>query len=56
MKYNVFWTKTYYASGNVDIEADSQYEAECIASDSIGDYTGTMQYDLEDDYIEVMQK
>ena len=44
-KYNVDWSKTYYASGNVVIEAESEMDAEMIAENNIGDYEGSMQYD-----------
>jgi len=52
-KFAVDWTKTYYASGTVVVEADTEEEACDIVDDNIGDYTGSMQYDPNENYIEV---
>ena len=51
--YKVYWTKRYYISGTVKIEADSFTEAEAIARERMGDYEGSMQYDPHGDLIEV---
>ena len=50
-KYKVTWSKTYHASGEVEILADSREEANRIAQENIGDYEGSMQYDPEGDFI-----
>lgn len=54
-KYHVFWSKTYHVSGEYVMEADSPAEADQKARDSIGDQTGTSQYDPDGDYVEVME-
>ena len=51
-KYEVTWSKTYYASGSVEIEADSNEEAEDIVRERMGDYEGSMQYDADKDFVE----
>ena len=50
--YRVRWSKTYYASGFVEIEAVSAELAEAIALFAIGDYEGSMQYDPDGDWVE----
>ena len=54
-KFPVFWSKTYYASGNVEIEASDRKEAEKLARDNIGDYGGSMQYDPRGDLVEARE-
>ena len=51
-KYTVTWSKTYYASGSVEIEADSSKDAEAVVQEDIGDYEGHMEYDPDKDFIE----
>jgi len=51
-KYTVTWSKTYYASGSVEIEANSNEEAETIVRGRMGDYQGSMQYDADKDFVE----
>ena len=53
-KYKVDWSKTYIASGTVEIEAESEEDAEIIAEENIGDYEGSMQYDPNENYVEVV--
>ena len=55
-KYEVNWSKTYYTSGYVEIEANSTEEAEKIARDNIGDYEGSMQYDGDADFVEAYEQ
>ena len=52
--YKVSWSKTYYASGTVSIEATNEEEAERIALENIGNYEGGMQYDPNEDYVECL--
>ena len=52
-KYKVSWSKTYYASGEVEIEAESEEDARIIVEENSGDYEGSMQYDPNENYIEV---
>ena len=52
-KYKISWCKTYYSSGEVEIEAESEEDAQIIAEGNIGDYEGSMQYDPNENYIEV---
>ncbi len=54
-KYRVGWSKTYYASGIVEIEATSKTDAEEIALDTIGDFQGSMQYDPQGDWVESLE-
>ena len=50
--YKVYWSKRYYASGTVEIEAYSFIEAEEIVLENIGNYEGSMQYDPDGDEVE----
>jgi hypothetical protein len=54
-RYLVHWSKTYYVSGEYEIDAANEEEADRIALDTIGDQTGTSQYDPNEDYVEVME-
>jgi len=54
-KYYVSWSKTYYTSGSVEIEADSSEDAEWIVRDRMGDYEGSMQYDADKDFVEAYE-
>jgi len=49
--YEVNWSKTYYVSGSMDIEADSKKEAEKITLENIEDYEGSIKYDPEKNYV-----
>mgnify|MGYP001238241701 CR=1 FL=1 len=51
-KYDVEWNKTYYASGSVEIEANSSEDAELLVRDKMGDYEGHMEYDADKDFAE----
>ena len=53
--YVVNWNKTYYASGSVEIEADSSEDAEDVVRDRMGDYEGSMQYDADKDFVEAYE-
>ena len=55
MKYTVNWSRTYRASGTIEIEAGSPGEARAIVEEEIGDYEGSMQYTPDDDIIEVTE-
>ena len=52
MKYDVQWSKTYYISNVIEVDADSIEEAEKKVLDMIGDLEGSMQYDPDQDYVE----
>jgi hypothetical protein len=54
-KYKVSWTKTYYASGEVEVEATSRMDAELKVEENIGDYEGSMQYNPDEDYIDAVE-
>lgn len=54
-RFAVDWSKTYYASGTVYLDAESLEDAERMVADEIGDYTGSMQYDPNEDYIEAIE-
>ena len=51
-KFRVTWTKTYYASGDVEVEAADKEAAERNVLERIGDFTGSMQYCPDSDYVE----
>jgi len=53
-KYEVQWSKRYYASGRAVIEAESKEKAKEIAEERIGDYEGSMQYDADGDDIYIL--
>jgi hypothetical protein len=50
--YSVYWSKTYTASGIVELEAPSLKDAEFAVSMDIGDYEGSMQYNPDLDMVE----
>jgi len=50
-KYEVSWIKTYYAADYVEIEANSQKEAEDIARKNIGNYEGSIHHDDTKDVV-----
>ena len=50
--FHVAWSKTYYTSGSVTVEAGSSHEAEEIVRDRMGDYEGSMQHDADRDFVE----
>lgn len=50
--FRVDWSKTYYASGIEEVEAETEEEAVEIVREKIGDLTGSMQYDPNEDYVE----
>tara|TARA_R110000851_G_scaffold10028_1_gene36683 strand:+ start:497 stop:904 length:408 start_codon:yes stop_codon:yes gene_type:complete len=54
-KYKVSWSKTYYASGEVEVEATSKMDAELKVEEKIGDYEGSMQYNPDEDYIDAVE-
>jgi len=51
-KYTVTWSKTYYASGSVEIDASNRQEAEDHVRDRMGDYEGHIEYDPDEDFVE----
>ena len=55
-KYYVEWNKTYYASGSVEIEANSSEDAEELVRNKMGDYEGHMEYDADKDFVDVYEK
>ena len=54
-KYEVTWSKTYYASGSVEVAASSSEDAEDIVRERMGDYEGSMQYDADKDFVEAYE-
>ena len=46
-KYSVQWTKTYHASGIVEVDAPNADDAHDLVCDQIGDYEGAMQYNAD---------
>ena len=55
MKYDVQWSKTYYISNVIEVNAKSIEEAEKKVLDMIGDLEGSMQYDPNEDYVEAFE-
>ena len=53
-KYSVQWTKTYHASGIVEVDAPNADDAHDLVCDQIGDYEGSMQYNADWDEITVL--
>ena len=51
-KYLVDWNKAYHASGSVEVEANSNEEAEEIVRERMGDYEGHMEHDADRDFVE----
>jgi hypothetical protein len=55
-KYNVFWQKTYYVSGDVTVETDSEEHAVELVHEDIGGFTGSMQYNPNENMVEVLEE
>jgi len=53
-EYVVEWGKTYYACGEVKVEADSSEEAKALVLERMGDYEGHMEYEPDKDFVEVV--
>lgn len=43
MKYKAYWSKTYYMSGEVEVEASSKEEAHRLAFDEAQDLEATLR-------------
>ena len=52
-KFTVHWGKTYYSSGVVEVLALDEDSAINQVAESIGDYEGNLQYDPNEDFIEL---
>jgi len=52
-KYKVDWVKKYFECGTIEVLASSPEEAENIVYDQIGDYEGSLQYDVDGDDVTV---
>ena len=56
-KYQVMWSKAYYATGVVEVEAEHEDDAhDKVAYDLIGDLEGSVQYDPDGDEVTVMRE
>ena len=53
-KHEVQWSKTYYASGTEIVEAETGSEAESIVREKLGDLEGSMQWNPDEDEVEVL--
>jgi hypothetical protein len=53
-KYKVMWSKAYYASGVVEVEAEHPDDAHDKVANEMGDFEGSMQYDPDGDEVFVM--
>jgi hypothetical protein len=56
MKYRVYWTKRYFASGDLMVEADSEEHAQHIVNLRVGDLEGSLQYDPNETEIEAVEE
>ena len=54
-KFQVKWTKCYYITGVVEVEADHEDDAHDLVLENIGDYEGSLQYDNYGDSAEVLK-
>ena len=52
-KYKVDWVKKYFECGTIEVLASSPEEAENIVYDQIGDYEGSLHYDVDGDDVTV---
>jgi len=52
--YQIYWSKTYYASGIKNIKANSGKEAVNKIDTVIGNLTGSMMYCPENNLIEIV--
>ena len=55
-KYRVYWTKKYWASGDLLVKANSEEHAQHIVSLKLGDLEGNMKYDPFQDEIEAVDE
>jgi hypothetical protein len=55
-KYRVYWTKRYWTSGDLVVEADSEDHAQHIVNLKIGDLEGSLQYDPNETEIEAVEE
>jgi hypothetical protein len=53
--FTVCWSKRYVAVGEFDIQAPDEDAAYRIADEMIGDQTGSMQYEPDENVIEVYE-
>jgi type VI protein secretion system component VasF len=50
-KYRVTWSKSYWATGELFVEAHNEGEAGDIVLEKIGDLAGKMEYNPREDEI-----
>jgi len=55
-KYEVQWTKGYYRSGVVEVEADHEDDAHDKVLENIGNYEGSLQYDEFGESVEILKE
>ena len=55
-EYVVGWGKTYYACGEVNVEANSSEEAEALVRERMGDYEGHMEYEPDKDFVSIQKE
>jgi hypothetical protein len=55
-KYRVYWTKKYWASGDLLVKANSEEHAQHIVNLKLGDLEGSMQHDPFQDEIEAVEE
>jgi len=54
--YRVYWTKRYFASGDLLVAADSEEHAQHIVNLKIGDLEGSLHYDPNEDEVEAIEE
>lgn len=53
-KFRVGWSKTYYISGKIEVVAETEAEAVEKVQNMIGSLGGSLQYDPDQDFVEVL--
>ena len=51
--YSIYWAKTYFRTGRLKIEAESEEDAYEKVDEMIGDLEGSLQYCPDENLIEI---
>jgi hypothetical protein len=54
-KYRVYWTKRYFVTGDLVVEAENPDHAHDIVSERMGDLEGSLNYD-DDEIVDVVEE
>ena len=55
-KYKVEWSKTYYTRGTETVEAESEFAAEDMVRNRMGDLEGSLQWNPDEDTAEAWEE